>query len=93
MELKLIGIYQLLVYADDSILQVDNVVTVKKHKTLTTDAGKDVDLEIKVERTQYTSMLLSCQQNLGLNHNIETAKISFENVAHYKYLGTTLKSQ
>jgi hypothetical protein len=33
-------------------------------------------------------MLLSCHQNAGQNHGIKIAIGSFENVAHFKYLGT-----
>jgi hypothetical protein len=37
--------------------------------------------------------LMSRIQNVGLNHNIRMAKGSFENVAQYKYLGTTVTNQ
>jgi hypothetical protein len=38
-------------------------------------------------------MLLSRQQNAGQNHDIKTANRSFENVAQFKYLGTTITNQ
>jgi hypothetical protein len=37
--------------------------------------------------------LLSCHQNAGKNHDIEIAIISFENVAQFRYLGTTITHQ
>ncbi|PNF32964.1 hypothetical protein B7P43_G16668 [Cryptotermes secundus] len=38
-------------------------------------------------------MLLSRHQNAGQNHNIKRAIRSFENVAQFKYLGTTARDQ
>jgi hypothetical protein len=36
-------------------------------------------------------MLLSCQQNVGQNLDIQIANMSFENVSQFKYLGTTIR--
>jgi hypothetical protein len=38
-------------------------------------------------------MLLSLHQNAGQNHNIKTGDRSFENVAQFKYLSTTVTNQ
>jgi hypothetical protein len=38
-------------------------------------------------------MLLSRHQNAGQIHDIKIANTSFENVAQFKYLGTTLTNQ
>jgi hypothetical protein len=38
-------------------------------------------------------MLLSYDQNAGQNHDIMIANSSFENVAQFKYLGTTVTNQ
>jgi hypothetical protein len=50
-----------------------------------------VGLDVNAEKTKY--MLLSCHQNAGLNHNIKIGDRSFENVAHFKYLGMTVINQ
>jgi hypothetical protein len=38
-------------------------------------------------------MLLSRHQNAGQNHDMKIANRSFENVAQFKYLGTTVTNQ
>jgi hypothetical protein len=38
-------------------------------------------------------MLLSRRQNIGQNHNIKIADSCFDNVAQFKYLGTTITNQ
>jgi hypothetical protein len=38
-------------------------------------------------------MLLSRHQNAGQNHDIKIANRSFENVAQFRYLGTTIINQ
>jgi hypothetical protein len=55
------------------------------------DASKEVGLEINIKKTKY--MLLSRHQNIGRNRDIKIANRSFENVSHFKYLGTTVTNQ
>jgi hypothetical protein len=43
------------------------------------------------ERTKY--MLLSRNQNVGKNHDIKIGNRCFENVAQFRYLGTTITSK
>jgi hypothetical protein len=38
-------------------------------------------------------MLMSCHHNAGRNHKIKTANRNSENVAKFKYLGTTVTNQ
>jgi hypothetical protein len=52
------------------------------------DASKEVGLEINAERTTYISLFRS--QNVGLNHDIKIANRSFENMAQFRYVGTTV---
>jgi hypothetical protein len=51
------------------------------------DASKEVGLVVNAEKTKY--MLMSCHQNAGENHIID----ALENVAPYRYLGTTVTNQ
>jgi hypothetical protein len=37
--------------------------------------------------------LLSCHQTAGQNHDMKIGNISFENVAQFRYLGTTVTNQ
>jgi hypothetical protein len=55
------------------------------------DASKEVDLELNKEKTKY--MLVSHSQKIGQKHSIKIATRSFENVAKFEYLGTTLTGQ
>jgi hypothetical protein len=48
--LKLNGIYQLLVYADDVNLQRDNIDTIKKTRKTPTDASKEVCRDVNAEK-------------------------------------------
>jgi hypothetical protein len=52
-------------------------------------ASKEVGLDIDADNANY--MFMSCERNAGQNCNIKTAIESFENVADFKYLGTTPK--
>jgi hypothetical protein len=62
----------------------DNIDTIKKNTESLTDTSKDVGLEVNAEK-----VLLFRYRNAGQNHYIKIAKRPFENVAQFKYLGTT----
>jgi hypothetical protein len=55
--LKWNGTHQLLAYADDVNLLGDNIDTINKNTQTLIDAGKEVGLEVNVEKTKY--MLVS----------------------------------
>jgi hypothetical protein len=86
--LKLNGTKQLLVYADVVDLPGDNIDTTKKNTETLTDVSKEVGPEVNTEKTK--NMLLSHHQNAG---DIKIADRCFENVAQFKYLGTTITHQ
>jgi hypothetical protein len=89
--LKLNGMHQLLVYADDINLLGDNVGTIKKNTETLINISKEVGLEVNTEKTKY--MLLSLRQNAGRNHVKNIVIRCFENVALLKYLGITVTNQ
>jgi sorting nexin-29 len=89
--LKLNGTHQLLAYADDVNLLGDNIDTINKNKGTLIDASKEIGLEVNIEKTKY--MLVSCDQNAGQNRDIKIGNRSFENVSHFKYLGTTVANR
>jgi hypothetical protein len=89
--LKLNGTHQLLVYADDVNLLGINIDTIKKNTQTLIDANKEIGLSVNVERTKY--ILLSRHQSVGQNYDIKIDNRCFENVAQFKYLGTTVTNE
>jgi sorting nexin-29 len=88
-ELILNGTHQLLAYADDVNVVGENIDTIQKNAKALLDARKEVGLEVKPEKTKY--MLVSrCQK---ARQSIKVGNRSFESVAKFKYLGTTLTDQ
>jgi hypothetical protein len=83
--LKLKGTHQLLACADDVNTVGENIGTLNK---ITQDASKEAGLEVTPEKTK--CMLMPSYKKAEQKHGIKRANMSFEDVANFKYLGTTL---
>jgi hypothetical protein len=88
--LKLSGTCQLLAYADDVNLTGDIIDAVKKNTEFVIDSGREVGLQMNVEKTKY--MLLACHHNASEIPDIKIVIRSFQNVSLFKYLGTTIRN-
>jgi hypothetical protein len=85
------GIHYILACGEDIVIVVENIHTIKKNTEALLDASNKVSLEGNPEETKY--MLMSLNQKIGRKHSIKIAKRSFEHVAKFIYLGTTLTDQ
>jgi hypothetical protein len=69
----------------------ENIDIIKKNTEALLDASKKLGLEVTPEKTKY--MLMSRSQEIGHKRSTKIANRSFEDVAEFKYLGTTLTDQ
>jgi hypothetical protein len=69
----------------------ENIDTIKQNTEALLDASKEVGIEVNPEKTK--DILMSHSQKIGQKHSIIIANRSFEDVAKFKYLGTTVTDQ
>jgi hypothetical protein len=89
--LKLNGTHQPLACVVDINIVGVNIDTIKKNTEALLDTTKEVCLEVNPEKTKY--MLMSHSQKAGQKYSIKIANRSFEDVAKFKYLVTTITDQ
>jgi coproporphyrinogen III oxidase-like Fe-S oxidoreductase len=77
--------------ADDVNIMGENIDTIQTNTKALLDASKEFGLEVNPEKTRY--MLVSRCQKAGQRQSIKVGNRSFESVAEFKYLGTTLTDQ
>jgi hypothetical protein len=72
----------------DAVILLGNHRYYKENAETLIDGGKEIGLEINIDRT-----LLSRCQNVGQNQKIKIASRPFENMSQFKYLGMIVTNQ
>ncbi|KAJ4449632.1 hypothetical protein ANN_01036 [Periplaneta americana] len=86
--LKLNGLHQLLIYADDVNMSRENPQTIRKNTEILLEANKEIGLKVNPEKIKY--MIMSHNQNTVRNENIKIGNLSFGKMEKFKYLGATV---
>ncbi|KAJ4450740.1 hypothetical protein ANN_02170 [Periplaneta americana] len=74
--------------ADTAMLSRRNPQTIRENTRILLEASKEISLEVNPEKTKY--MIMSRDQNIVRNGNIQIGNLSFEEVEKFKYLGATV---
>jgi hypothetical protein len=80
-----------LAFADDDNIVGENIKYHTENIKALLDASKEVGLEVNPEKTKH--VLMPHCQKASQRYCIKVTRMSFEDVARLKYLGTTLTSK
>jgi hypothetical protein len=72
-------------------IEGENIDTIKENVELLLDTSEEVGLKVSSVKTKH--ILMVCYQKAGRKHSMQTLNRSFENVAKFRYLGTTPTDQ
>jgi len=89
--LKLNGIHQLLVYADDVNISGGSVHIIRENAEALVVASKETRLEVNADKNKY--IVTFRDQNVKRNRSIKIDNRYFESLEEFKYLGTNLTNQ
>ncbi|KAJ4441804.1 hypothetical protein ANN_11662 [Periplaneta americana] len=73
---------------DDVNMLGENTQTIRENTKILLEASKAIGLEVNPEKTKY--IIMSRDQNIVRNGNINIGDLSFEEVEKFKYLGATV---
>lgn len=76
-----------MVYADDGIIFVGSVHTIKENTGISMLASMEIGIEVNADKSKYTVM--STYHKAGRVHSTKTVNRSFEMVVEFKHLVTT----
>jgi len=89
--LKLNGVHQLLVYADDVNILGGGIDTLKENAEALVAATREIGLEVSAGKIK--CMVMFRDQNAEQNHKVRIEISTFEREEEFKYLETTLTFQ
>ena len=79
--------HQVLVYANDVNILGGSVHPVKRNAVALVVAGKEIGLDVNVDKVKY--MVMSRYRRVGRSHSTKINNSSFKRVEEIRHLGTT----
>ena len=85
------GTHQVLTYADDISLRVDDIRTIERNADVLLNACKGICLVINTGKTKY--MEAGCHPGMLVNEHITVDSNSYEKVKIFKHFGSLLRNE